>query len=129
MAQALIVMVVGAAVAASEPILEPVGAVAFLAMVPVLIVFLVVFFLPESPRWLARKDRWDNIVLGSMADMPKDLKEQIDKLEDMFVVPTDKLKKISDHFVGELEKDLFAFRVLEAIGGFASVRNLLAVAA
>lgn len=24
----------------------------------------------------------------------------------MFVVPTDKLKKISDHFVGELEKGL-----------------------
>lgn len=45
-------------------------------------------------------------MLGSMADMPKDLKEQIDKLEDMFVVPTDKLKKISDHFVGELEKGL-----------------------
>ena len=45
-------------------------------------------------------------MLGSMADMPKDLKEQIDKLEEMFVVPTDKLKQISDHFVGELEKGL-----------------------
>jgi hexokinase len=41
-----------------------------------------------------------------MADMPKDLKEQIDKLEEMFVVPTDKLKHIADHFVGELEKGL-----------------------
>lgn len=45
-------------------------------------------------------------MLGSMADMPKDLKEQIDKLEEMFVVNTDKLKAISNHFVKELEKGL-----------------------
>jgi hexokinase len=41
-----------------------------------------------------------------MADMPTDLKEQIDKLEDLFVVNTTKLKEISDHFVKELEKGL-----------------------
>jgi hexokinase len=41
-----------------------------------------------------------------MADMPRDLKEQIDKLEEMFVVPTSKLKEITDHFVKELEKGL-----------------------
>ena len=41
-----------------------------------------------------------------MADMPRDLKEQIDKLEEQFVVTTDKLKHISDHFVKELEKGL-----------------------
>lgn len=41
-----------------------------------------------------------------MADMPRDLKEQIDKLEELFVVSTDKLKHISNHFVGELEKGL-----------------------
>lgn len=41
-----------------------------------------------------------------MADMPRDLKDQIDKLEELFVVSTDKLKKISDHFVGELVKGL-----------------------
>lgn len=41
-----------------------------------------------------------------MADMPKDLKEQIDRLEEMFVVNTDKLKAISNHFVKELEKGL-----------------------
>lgn len=41
-----------------------------------------------------------------MADMPTDLKEQIDKLEDLFVVNTTKLKEISDHFVKELKKGL-----------------------
>ena len=41
-----------------------------------------------------------------MADMPRDLKEQMDKLESLFVVPTAKLKEISDHFVTELEKGL-----------------------
>ncbi|KAJ5020640.1 hexokinase-domain-containing protein [Bipolaris maydis] len=43
---------------------------------------------------------------GSMADMPRDLKEQIEKLEEQFVVSTEKLKHISDHFVAELEKGL-----------------------
>lgn len=43
---------------------------------------------------------------GSMADMPRDLKEQIEKLEELFVVPTQKLKAITDHFVKELEKGL-----------------------
>jgi hexokinase len=41
-----------------------------------------------------------------MADMPRDLKEQIDKLEELFIVPTSKLKQITDHFVKELEKGL-----------------------
>lgn len=46
------------------------------------------------------------IVLGSFADMPTDLKTQIDRLEELFVVPKDKLKEISNHFVKELEKGL-----------------------
>ena len=41
-----------------------------------------------------------------MADVPKDLLEQIKKLEDMFTVPKDKLKQITDHFVKELTKGL-----------------------
>jgi hexokinase len=41
-----------------------------------------------------------------MADMPTDLKTQIDKLEEQFVVTTAKLKEISDHFVSELKKGL-----------------------
>jgi hexokinase len=45
-------------------------------------------------------------VLGSFADMPTDMKTQIDRLEELFVVGTDKLKAISDHFVTELEKGL-----------------------
>ena len=41
-----------------------------------------------------------------MADMPRDLKEQIEKLEEIIVVPTKKLKEITDHFVKELKKGL-----------------------
>jgi hexokinase len=50
--------------------------------------------------------QWLTCVLGSFADMPTDLKAQIDRLEELFMVPTDKLKAISDHFVTELEKGL-----------------------
>lgn len=39
-----------------------------------------------------------------MADMPQDLKDQIAKLEEMFTVPAEKLKEVTDHFVKELEK-------------------------
>ena len=45
-------------------------------------------------------------VLGSFADMPTDLKAQIDRLEELFMVSTEKLKHISDHFVSELKKGL-----------------------
>jgi hexokinase len=38
--------------------------------------------------------------------MPTDLKSQIEKLEELFLVPTTKLKEISDHFVQELERGL-----------------------
>jgi hexokinase len=38
--------------------------------------------------------------------MSTDLKSQMDRLEELFVVDTAKLKEISDHFVSELEKGL-----------------------
>jgi len=41
-----------------------------------------------------------------MADVPKDLLAQIKKLEEMFTVPKEKLKQITDHFVSELTKGL-----------------------
>lgn len=63
------------------------------------------------------------IVLGSMADMPRDLKEQIEKLEEHFVVSTEKLKHISDHFVKELEKGLS-----EQGGSIVSCSSLAALA-
>ncbi|KAI9834930.1 MAG: hypothetical protein M1819_002653 [Sarea resinae] len=43
---------------------------------------------------------------GSMADVPKDLLAQIQELERLFTVDGPTLKKISDHFVHELEKGL-----------------------
>lgn len=63
-------------------------------------------------------------MLGSMADMPRDLKEQIEKLEEQFVVSTEKLKHISDHFVNELEKGLS-----EQGGSIVSCTSLAALAA
>ena len=39
-----------------------------------------------------------------MADVPKDLLAQIERLEELFVVPKEKLIAITDHFVKELEK-------------------------
>ena len=41
---------------------------------------------------------------GSMADIPKDLLEQIKELERIFTVDQAKLKEIVQHFVKELEK-------------------------
>jgi hexokinase len=39
-----------------------------------------------------------------MADLSRDLLQEIKKLEDMFTVPKEKLKAITSHFVSELEK-------------------------
>ncbi|EXK48241.1 hexokinase [Fusarium oxysporum f. sp. melonis 26406] len=43
---------------------------------------------------------------GSMADVPKDLADEIHKLEKLFTVEPAKLKEITDHFVSELAKGL-----------------------
>lgn len=39
-----------------------------------------------------------------MADVPQDLLGQIQRLEEIFTVDTSTLKKVTDHFVTELEK-------------------------
>lgn len=39
-----------------------------------------------------------------MADVPKDLLEQIKDLERLFTVDQSKLKEVTDHFVKELDK-------------------------
>lgn len=41
-----------------------------------------------------------------MADVPRDLLEQIAQLERLFTVDTAKLKAITSHFVKELEKGM-----------------------
>ena len=42
-----------------------------------------------------------------MADVPKDLLEQIKELERLFTVDATKLKEVMSHFVKELEKGKF----------------------
>jgi hexokinase len=42
-----------------------------------------------------------------MADVPKDLLQQIKELEEIFTVDGDRLKKITNHFVKELEKGIW----------------------
>ena len=42
--------------------------------------------------------------VGSMADVPDDLLEQIKYLEKLFIVDQAKLKEVTSHFVKELEK-------------------------
>ncbi len=39
-----------------------------------------------------------------MADVPKDLLQEIKRLEELFTVPVEKLKEITTHFVSELIK-------------------------
>lgn len=41
-----------------------------------------------------------------MADVPKDLLQEIERLERLFTIPKEKLKEITAHFVKELEKGL-----------------------
>ena len=43
-------------------------------------------------------------MLGSLADVPQDLLEQIQELENLFTVDQSKLKEVTDHFVKELAK-------------------------
>lgn len=53
---------------------------------------------------------WLYYMIGSMADIPKNLQAEIKALEEQLTVPKEKLKQITDHFVKELEKGMFAQR-------------------
>lgn len=44
------------------------------------------------------------MAVGSLADAPKDLLNEIKQLEDQFTIDTAKLKEITNHFVNELTK-------------------------
>ena len=46
------------------------------------------------------------VLPGSMADVPKSLVDAIADLEKLFIVDQEKLKQITEHFVGELQKGL-----------------------
>lgn len=41
-----------------------------------------------------------------MADVPKDLLQEIERLEKLFTVDATMLKKVTDHFITELDKGL-----------------------
>jgi hexokinase len=41
-----------------------------------------------------------------MADVPKDLLQEIKRLEELFTVDQTKLKAITDHFIFELDKGM-----------------------
>lgn len=43
-------------------------------------------------------------ISGSMADVPKDLLQEIKRLEELFTVDKAKLKSITAHFISELDK-------------------------
>jgi hexokinase len=51
-----------------------------------------------------------------MADVPKDLLQEIKRLEEMFIVPKEKLKEITTHFVSELEKGSYGLGGSSPIG-------------
>jgi hypothetical protein len=48
---------------------------------------------------------WTNVCdIGSMTTVPRDMLQEIKRLEELFIVPTEKLKEITTHFVSELIK-------------------------
>lgn len=53
---------------------------------------------------MTRKTQANYLLLGSFADVPKDLLQEIKQLEEQFTVKPEKLKQITDHFVSELDK-------------------------
>lgn len=48
----------------------------------------------------------ETVSFGSSTDLPKDLAAEIKRLEELFTIPKEKLKQITDHFVNELTKGL-----------------------
>jgi hexokinase len=44
--------------------------------------------------------------VGSLAQVPSDINAQIQRLETLFSVSTEKLKEITEYFVSELERGL-----------------------
>ena len=58
-----------------------------------------------------------------MVDVPKDLVEQIKRLEELFSVDTAKLKHITDHFVSELEKGMPPSDVEAMQAGFLTAKQ------
>lgn len=62
----------------------------------------------------------DDTMTGSMADVPKDLADEIHKLEKIFNVDTAKLKEVTDHFVSELAKGKYK----ESVASWTDPANL-----
>ena len=94
----------------SSPLLRSSGSVPFfshcLTASHYAIAIILTFYLTRLP--LA-----DMRILGSMADVPKDLLQEIKRLEDLFTVDRAKLKAITNHFVSELDKGTNFFNTVE----------------
>lgn len=58
-----------------------------------------------------------------MADVPKDLLEEIKRLEEQFTVPAAKLKAITDHFVAELTKGMISLITTYSYNGLNYSRS------
>lgn len=50
-----------------------------------------------------------------MADVPKDLLQEIKRLEDLFTVDATKLKAVTKHFVSELAKGEYHYIIIDGI--------------
>jgi hypothetical protein len=51
-----------------------------LQMLPAMFLFVALLFLPESPRWLAKKDRWEdavNVLALGMSSLPTDMRTSL----------------------------------------------------
>ncbi len=79
--------------------------VACVLVLPLAVACVLMFALP----WICLHHHEFALTLstGSMADVPKDLLQEIKRLEDLFTVPKEKLKSITEHFVKELEKGTY----------------------
>ena len=77
-----------------------------LQMIPAIILFVGLFFLPESPRWLARKGRWEDchdllaLVHGKGDRNNRFVQLELQEIEDMWEFE----RRNSDVSYGELFK-------------------------
>lgn len=80
-----------------------------LQLLPGILLFIGIFFCPESPRWLAKKDRWEDAqkILTSIRKLPADheyilaelgdIREQCEQRSTMRLSKKQSFKKLFEH--------------------------------